>query len=90
VLLADEMALGKTIQAIAALRCLLAMQSGGAALVVVPAGLLVQWRRGFQGWAPELLLSAVMGSAEERGWTWRRNAQVFRKRCAVALLGLTG
>lgn len=77
VLLADEMGLGKTVQAIAALRCLLSMEPGGAALLVVPAGLVLQWRREFRAWAPELALSTVMGSAEERGWAWRRNAQVF-------------
>ncbi len=77
VLLADEMGLGKTVQAIAALRCLLSMEPGGAALLVVPAGLVLQWRREFRAWAPELALSTVMGSAAERGWAWRRNAQVF-------------
>jgi SNF2 family DNA or RNA helicase len=77
VLLADEMGLGKTIQAIAALRCLLCMEPSGAALVVVPAGLVLQWRREFRAWAPELTLSTVMGSAQERGWAWRRTAQVF-------------
>ena len=76
-LLADEMGLGKTVQAIAALRCLLSLEPGGAALVVVPAGLVLHWRRELRAWAPELALSTVMGSAEERGWAWRRNAQVF-------------
>jgi len=45
VLLADEMGLGKTIQAIGALRVLLQGGAPGPALIVVPAGLVLQWRR---------------------------------------------
>jgi SNF2 family DNA or RNA helicase len=76
VLLADEMGLGKTIQAIAALRCLMTEQPAGTALIVVPAGLVLQWRREIRTWAPELALSTVMGTAEERRWAWRRPAQI--------------
>jgi SNF2 family DNA or RNA helicase len=55
VLLADEMGLGKTIQAIGALRVLQRYGSSpGPALVVVPTGLVLQWRRQFREWAPEL------------------------------------
>jgi SNF2 family DNA or RNA helicase len=77
VLLADEMGLGKTIQAIAALRLLAHRGALGAALVVVPAGLLLQWRRQIRDWAPELAISTVVGGREERLAAWRRDALVF-------------
>lgn len=77
VLLADEMGLGKTIQAIGALRCLLTEEPAGTALIVVPAGLVLQWRREIRSWAPDLALSTVMGSAEDRAWAWRRRAQLY-------------
>lgn len=77
VLLADEMGLGKTIQAIAALRLLLADGAIGAALVVVPASLVLQWRRHLREWAPELVLATCVGPREERWRRWRAPAQVF-------------
>ncbi len=60
VLLADEMGLGKTIQAIGALRVLLGGGDTGPALIVAPAGLVLQWRRQLREWAPELVLSTCM------------------------------
>lgn len=76
VLLADEMGLGKTIQAIAALRVFFARGEATSALVVVPVGLLLQWRQQFRAWAPELSLSTVTGPQEERAARWRAAAQV--------------
>lgn len=76
-LLADEMGLGKTIQAIGALRCLFALGQIGSALIVVPAGLILQWRRELQCWAPELRLATIMGPPRDRMITWRRDAHVF-------------
>nr|WP_235831278.1 DEAD/DEAH box helicase [Gordonia zhaorongruii] len=49
-LLADEMGLGKTLQAIAALRC----RGDGPHLVVCPAGLVTNWRREIERFAPDL------------------------------------
>jgi SNF2 family DNA or RNA helicase len=77
VLLADEMGLGKTIQTIAALRLLRARGQLQAALVVAPAGLVLQWRRQFRDWAPELRLSTAVGSAEDRRRAWHAPADVF-------------
>jgi SNF2 family DNA or RNA helicase len=77
VLLADEMGLGKTIQAIGALRVLLRDGALEPALVVVPAGLVLQWRRQFREWAPELRLSTCIGLREERWQRWRAPAQVY-------------
>lgn len=76
-LLADEMGLGKTIQAIAALRCLHLAGDTRPALVVAPAGLVLQWRRELKVWAPELRLATVMGPREDRALAWRLDAHVF-------------
>ncbi|MDP2183403.1 MAG: SNF2-related protein [Actinomycetota bacterium] len=77
VLLADDMGLGKTIQTIAALRLLLWRGEAEAALVVVPAGLVTQWRRELGSWAPELRVSTVRGSASMRAGQWAAPAHVF-------------
>jgi SNF2 family DNA or RNA helicase len=77
VLLADEMGLGKTIQVIGALRLLLQRDAPGPALVVVPTGLVLQWRRQFREWAPELTLSTCIGEPEERRQRWLASAQVY-------------
>ena len=76
-LLADEMGLGKTIQAIGALRCLFASGEVCAALVVAPAGLVLQWRRELKEWAPELRMFTVVGAAAARPFMWRAEAHVF-------------
>jgi len=75
-LLADDMGLGKTVQAIAALRILLHTGRIESALLVVPAGLLGQWQRAFREWAPELRVSSVRGSPQERAWQWRAPVHV--------------
>ncbi len=76
-LLADEMGLGKTIQAIAAIRILAARGEAANALVVAPSGLVLQWRRQFRNWAPDLTLSTIIGAAHERLRAWRASADVF-------------
>ena len=76
-LLADDMGLGKTIQALAALRILVLQRRAERALVVVPAGLLAQWRDAIQRWAPELRVSTVRGPSVERVWQWRTPAHLY-------------
>jgi SNF2 family DNA or RNA helicase len=76
-LLADDLGLGKTVQAIAALRILLLQHQVDAGLVIVPAGLVDQWRQALRRWAPELRFSTVRGSAHERAWQWRTPAHVY-------------
>jgi len=49
----------------------------GPALIVVPAGLVLQWRRQLREWAPELALSTCIGVREERRQRWRAPAQVY-------------
>ena len=77
VLLADDMGLGKTIQAIAALRILFHDRAIESALVVAPASLIYQWRGEIRKWAPELRVSTVQGSAQQRTMAWSYPAHVF-------------
>jgi hypothetical protein len=58
-LLADEVGLGKTIQAIAAIR-LLNAEAAQTSLIVVPAGLVRQWRRQYGRGAVESVADARM------------------------------
>lgn len=74
-LLGDEMGLGKTIMAIAALRLLFLRRQVGSALIVVPAGLLDQWRRELSRWAPELRVLPLTGPIQERAYLWRSAAR---------------
>jgi SNF2 family DNA or RNA helicase len=76
-LLADDMGLGKTIQSIAALRILAIQRQIEAALVILPASLLAQWRREIRTWAPELRTSTVHGPAAERAYQWSAPAHVY-------------
>lgn len=75
-LLADDMGLGKTIQAVAAIRIMCHQNQIRHALVIVPAGLLGQWRRELNRWAPELRVIPVRGPAQERSWQWKAVAHV--------------
>jgi superfamily II DNA or RNA helicase len=76
-LLADDMGLGKTVQTIAALRILLHLRRIEAALLVVPAGLVIQWQRALREWAPELRTSTVKGQPHERSWQWQAPAHLY-------------
>ncbi len=76
-LLADDLGLGKTVQAIAALRILLLQHQVEASLIVVPAGLVDQWRQAIRKWAPELRVSTVRGPGQERAWQWLTAAHVY-------------
>ena len=77
ILLADDTGLGKTVEAIAALRVLALQRRMHAALLVVPAGLLRQWRTAVTIWAPELQVSTIRGPASERAWQWQTPAHVY-------------
>lgn len=75
-LLADSMGLGKTIQAIAALRILFHRQEIESVLIVCPASLVMQWRREIARWASELKTIAVHGDSVERGRLWQIAAHI--------------
>ena len=77
VLLADDMGLGKTVQAIAALRILFHERAIESVLVVAPASLIYQWRGEIKKWAPELRVSTVKGTAQQRAMAWAYPAHVF-------------
>jgi SNF2 family DNA or RNA helicase len=76
-LLADDMGLGKTIQTIAALRLLVLQRHVESALLIVRAGLVDQWRKELQRWAPELRLSTIRGPSSERAWQWSTAAHAY-------------
>jgi superfamily II DNA or RNA helicase len=76
-LLADDMGLGKTVQTIAALRLLVLQRRVESALLLVRAGLLDQWRKELQHWAPELRTSTIRGPGAERAWQWSTAAHVY-------------
>jgi hypothetical protein len=76
-LLADDMGLGKTIQTIAALRLLTLQRQIESALIIVRAGLINQWRREIQRWAPELRTLTIRGPSVERAWQWTTAAHVY-------------
>jgi SNF2 family DNA or RNA helicase len=56
---------------------LLNAETAQTSLIVVPAGLVRQWRRQLRDWAPELKLSTIVGTAEERSKAWQTRADVF-------------
>lgn len=70
-LLADAMGLGKTVQAIAALRILIHQKQVESALIVCPASLLNQWRRELHRWASDLRVVTVAGTPSDRGHLWQ-------------------
>ncbi|HEY7035791.1 MAG TPA: DEAD/DEAH box helicase [Thermomicrobiales bacterium] len=76
-LLADDMGLGKTTMSLAAIRILIRQRRITSALVVVPAGLISQWRVEARRWAPELRVSTVHGAQSDRGWQWRTPAHLY-------------
>lgn len=77
-LLADEMGLGKTVQAIAYLAAVFAENPEGdlPVLVVVPAGLIENWRREFVCFAPEIPVRVHHGQRrmEQAGASFSRGA----------------
>ncbi len=77
VLLADDMGLGKTVQAIAALRILFHEGAVESALIVAPASLVYQWRGEIKKWAPELRVSTIRGTAQQRAMAWAYPAHIF-------------
>ena len=75
-LLADQMGLGKTIQAIIAMRVLFRRGSLQSALVVCPASMTNVWAREISLWAPELRTLSVQGPPYERPTKWRSHSEI--------------
>ena len=65
-ILADDMGLGKTLQVIAVMLAAKEEGKNGTSLVVTPASLVFNWGAEFEKFAPELKVSLITGSQEER------------------------
>ena len=70
-LLGDEMGLGKSIQAITALRLLFLQGKVRQVLIICPKTVLFDWFFKLRRWAPELKSVMVEGPGRRRWWTWR-------------------
>lgn len=65
------MGLGKTLQAIAALRLLVESGHVRRALVIAPASLLNQWAQELDKWAPAMSRCIIRGQPQDRARQWR-------------------
>ena len=59
------MGLGKTMQAITAIRMLIRSGEVRSVLLVCPKPLVTNWKREFAMWAPELPVSVIEGDQDE-------------------------
>lgn len=75
-LLGDEMGLGKSIQAIAALRLLIRRGEVARALILCPKTLIFDWYYKLRRWAPDLRVVPVEGPRRRRQWYWRCQVHV--------------
>jgi len=69
-ILADELGLGKSMQAISSLRLLVRSGQARSVLVICPKGLVSNWARELSVWAPELVVGVIAGDPERRRWQW--------------------
>ncbi|MBC7230647.1 MAG: restriction endonuclease [Actinobacteria bacterium] len=76
-LLGDEMGLGKSIQAIVAIRCLFQVNKISKVLVLSPKSVLTDWERKFSDWAPELRVRKIEGPPEKRQVEWSLPSHVY-------------
>ena len=74
--LADEMGLGKTMQAVTTSRLLIRSQQVRRMLLVCPKPLVTNWQREFALWAPEIPVTAMLGSVAKREFLWRQHPVV--------------
>ena len=65
-ILADDMGLGKTVQVIAFLCSEIQVKKDCSVLIVSPASLVYNWRSELERFAPELSVTTVVGTANER------------------------
>ena len=76
-LLADQMGMGKTVQAIIAMRVLFRRGALRRTLVVCPASMANVWEREVRSWAPELRPLRVWGDARVRPAKWKSPAEIY-------------
>jgi superfamily II DNA or RNA helicase len=75
-LIADEMGMGKTIQAIAAMVYLIREGKIRHTIVVTPKSVVKQWQREIERWGPQLKVTEISGSATVRAAAWKSDAHV--------------
>ncbi len=75
-LLADQMGLGKTMQAIIAMRVLFRRGKLKNALVVCPASMSNTWEREVRMWAPELRTQRIQGNPALRPTLWEAPCEI--------------
>ncbi len=76
-ILSDAMGLGKTMQAITAMRMLLRAGEVQSVLVVCPKPLVTNWVRETSVWAPEIPVAVIAGNQQRRQFQWQsRNVPV--------------
>jgi SNF2 family DNA or RNA helicase len=71
------MGLGKSIQAIVALRLLFGAASVTNCLILCPKSVLSDWANKFEAWAPELMITTVSGSSATRRQLWGTPSQIY-------------
>ena len=76
-LLADEPGLGKTAQAIRALKKLKETEQVFPALIVCPNTLKKNWKREFGMWWPDVRVTVITGSAAQRRKQFEEDTDVF-------------
>lgn len=76
-LLGDEMGLGKSIQAIVALRVLFRMGKANEGLILCPKSVLTDWERKLWDWAPELRVTKVHGNKDRRTVQWKTPSHIY-------------
>lgn len=76
-LLADQMGLGKTVQAVVALQILNLQQGWFRSLVICPASLRLNWEHELNRWVPRLVVRRVEGNSNEREMLYRLPIQVL-------------
>jgi superfamily II DNA or RNA helicase len=76
-LLGDEMGLGKSIQAIVAIRFLLRMGKVTNGLILCPKSVLTDWEKKLWDWAPEIRAVKVRGPKEQRQISWNSPAHIY-------------
>ncbi len=65
------MGLGKTMQAITAIRLLLRRGEVRSVLLVCPKSLVTNWQRELAVWAPEIPVLVIEGDQARRAWQWQ-------------------
>lgn len=76
-LLGDEMGLGKSIQAIVALRFLFRLSKITNGLILCPKSVLTDWEKKLWDWAPELRVIKVRGLREQREILWNTPGHIY-------------